>query len=372
MDLAQLLQSVTKEIQQLGHPLIPAILEGRDGAAKLLIELPKLFPVEKIKEERAQRVWELCGVYFQHQGRFHEAIAIHHALYEHLLAHQEAAAIRLHKGTPLVWISDCHAGLGHPVLSKRYLMLTTCEDALAHQGTIPADKTGVYFRIVWRHGMSDAELSRYARAMWEILQRSPESSVFPEWILQQLDQAWMVEYPSVQETSFYRITPRYANWLLRRCGQGDGKSLELLAEYLVSAMPGCHTSRRKRSYSTDYDLVCALDGTDLDFRSELGRYFVAECKDWAIPADFTVFAKFCRVLDSVKCRFGILFSRNGISGAGRMTDAEREQLKVYQDRGMVIVVVSEADLRRIADGENFIAMLRRKYEEVRLDLRRDP
>jgi len=84
--------------------------------------------------------------------------------------------------------------------------------------------------------------------------------------------------------------------------------------------------------------------------------------------DFTTIAKFCRVLDSAKCRSGILFSREGISGEGETRDAEREQLKVFQDRGMAILVVDQSDLDAVAAGENLIVMLRKKYEQVRLDL----
>jgi len=112
-----------------------------------------------------------------------------------------------------------------------------------------------------------------------------------------------------------------------------------------------------------------MDGFELDFRSEFGRYFVCECKDWEAPADFTTMAKFCRVLDSIKARFGILFSRSGISGAGTARFAEREQLKVYQDRGVVIVVLNLSDLQAVAKGVNLITLLRRQYETVRLDLR---
>jgi hypothetical protein len=137
---------------------------------------------------------------------------------------------------------------------------------------------------------------------------------------------------------------------MARLGDGSGKSLEQLAEYLLSCMPGCRTARRLTSNSTDYDVVCAMEGLESDFRSELGRYFICECKDWAEPADFTSFAKFCRVLDSVKARFGILFSKHGISGTGRRQDADLEQLKVFQDRGMVIVVFTEEDLKRVIEG----------------------
>ncbi len=82
-------------------------------------------------------------------------------------------------------------------------------------------------------------------------------------------------------------------------------------------------------------------------------------------------AKFCRILDSTKARFGILFSRNGISGSGNTKFAAREQLKIFQDRGIVVVVFDEADIRRVAQGGNLIQILRQKYESVRLDLRPD-
>src|SRR5262249_14813046 len=138
-------------------------------------------------------------------------------------------------------------------------------------------------------------------------------------------------------------------------------TVEVLAEYLMSCMPGCRTRRRERSNSTDYNIVCAMEGFELDFRSELGRHFVCECKDWASAADFTTMAKFCRVLDSIKSRFGILFSRSGITGSGKTQFAEREQLKVFQDRGIVIVVLSLSDLQAVANGANLITLLRNRY-----------
>ncbi len=107
-----------------------------------------------------------------------------------------------------------------------------------------------------------------------------------------------------------------------------------------------------------------MEGFDVDFRSELGRYFVCECKDWNVPADFTTMAKFCRVLDSFKAKFGILFSRSGVSGENRTAFAAREQLKVFQDRGIVVVVIDLKDLESVAAGQNLISLLRTRYESV--------
>ena len=274
-----------------------------------------------------------------------------------------------HKGMPIRWISDIYSQLGFPVLAKRYLMLTLCEDALREQGYVTPETTGVYFRLVWAHGVSDAELRRYAREFWRLHSADPNKAIFPEWLLQNVDQGWMTEVPATQEASVCAANRLYIEHLLDMLGEPTGQVLEQLAEYLMACMPGCRTARRRYSGSTDYDLVCAIEGLELDYRSELGRYCVCECKDWEKPADFTTMAKFCRVLDSTKARFGILFSRSGISGEGRTAFAAREQLKVFQDRGIVIIVLDEFDIRQVAAGANLIQILRQKYETVRLDLR---
>jgi hypothetical protein len=248
-------------------------------------------------------------------------------------------------------------------------MLTLCEDAIKGKGEISPQTTGVYYRLIWS-GVSHDRLSQYATKFFKLSQSLPDQARFPEALLQRLDTDWLTEVPSENEAFFYQVNPIYAEYLLRKLGDGTGEALELLAQYLMSCMAGCRTRRRERSGSlTDYDMVCSMEGFELDFRSEFGRHFVCECKDWKIPADFTVMAKFCRILDSIKSRFGILFSKNGVSGDGAAKFADREQLKFFQDRGSVIVVLDENDLTTIAKGANLIALLRTKYETVRLDLR---
>jgi hypothetical protein len=359
------------ELEDKAPELLP-ILGTPDAAARLLCKLQERYRTA-FAESSPYRIWELAAAHLLQLNRYHEALAVFWALYEHMLNAQHHN-MRIHKGMPLVWISDCFHQLGYSVHAKRYLMLALCEDALLEDGEITPGKHGVYFRLVWRAGLADAEVRSYGREVHKLAEHlkgtMPEVLHFPEAVLQQLDDDWLTELPSPIEASAYRINVRYGQHLLDQLGDGTGKALETLAAYLMSCMPGCRTRRRQRTASTDYDLVCAMEGFDVDFRSELGRYFVCECKDWTKPAGFSVMAKFCRVLDSTKSRFGILFSKNGISGAGRTSDAEREQLKVFQDRGIVIVVLGAADLERVMSGSNLIAMLRRQYEIVRLDLRK--
>jgi len=345
------------------------LLERRDGATELARELPKNFdPTSVMDGLPAQEAWTSIGAFYASQNRDHEALLIYSALYDQMLVAQEERGTRYHKGTPLVWMSDCYARLGYTSISRRYLILTLVEDAIREFGKVSPDTTGVYFRLVWGGGLSDAQLKRYAEEIYRLNQESSTEALYPEWIVQHLDRSWITQVPAPQEVGVYATNPRYIRKLLSGLGDGSGKTLELLADYVLSCMPGCRTTRRAQTGSTDLDLVCSMEGFDVDFRSELGRYFVCECKDWNSPADFTSMAKFCRVLDSVKSRFGILFSKHGISGEGKNRDAALEQLKVFQDRGMVIVVVTRTDLEQVASGTNFISLLREKYERVRLNL----
>lgn len=361
-------------LRELKFKLAPELLpylEKPDGAALFLQHLPEIYsPQSIIVNKDDQRAWELVGLHYYNLGRPYEALPIFSMLYDHMLVAQEMDHTRIHKGMPLVFMHECYQMMGYPVLAKRFLMLTLCEDAIREEGVISPENSGVYFRLVWKLGFSDAELKRYASQIYELCVKYPSESLFPEWILQEIDKDWMTEFPTPQEATVYSINSRYVNLLINKLGEGTGTNLEKLADYLLSCMPGCRTTRRIRTHSTDFDIVCSMSGLDIDFRSEFGRYFVCECKDWQTPADFTTLAKFCRILDSIKSRFGILFSKNGLSGEGKTLFAEREQLKVFQDRGMVIIVVDLNDLVNVAKGSNFITILRTKYEEVRLDLLR--
>ena len=148
-----------EELQTLEPDLLP-ILDERDAAARLITLLPKRYTPAQVAEDAA-RIWELTALYFLNSERVHEALGIFWRLYQQMLDAQQTAG-RIHKGMPLVWISDCFTRLGFPVHAKRYLMLTLCEDALRENGTVSPNTTGTYFRLVWGKGLSDEELQRYS------------------------------------------------------------------------------------------------------------------------------------------------------------------------------------------------------------------
>jgi hypothetical protein len=350
------------------------ILPKRDCVHQLIALLPETWRVEDLARPYTEenkslplRLWELVGLELMQSQRFYDSIAVFQLLYETLLNAQTILNYRVHKGMPLLWISECFYYLNFHNHTKQYLMLTLIEDSLTFPGKIDPEGTGSYFRLVWRLGLPGSDFERYDNNFKEINKIHPLESRFPEWVLQQVDQHWVTEIPHLQESFRYYISKNYAHYLVNQIGISSGKSLERLACYLLSCVPGFRPSRNKNSRTTEYDIVCAVEGQFADFRSELGRYFVCECKDLTDPADFSIIAKFCRVIDSTKCKFGILFSTKGVTGKNKGTFAEREQMKIYQDRGIVIIVIDLQDIRSIIDGTNFVTLLREKYERVRLD-----
>jgi hypothetical protein len=342
------------------------LLDQRDGAFRVVEMLRHCVDPSETAEGQS-RVWDSCARFYAIQGRLYEALMIYRAMYSKLMELQQSYSQRKHKGTPLVRLSEVHSLMGNPLLAKRYIMLTICEDAIQTAGNIPIDNTGSYFRAVWQHGISDENFHRYARDAWTATQKQPEAMCFPEWALQELDQNWMTEYASTSEASVYVANSTYCVWLLSKLGSGDGKALERLGHYLLNCVPGFRAKMRTRTYSTDYDVYCAIEGPTYDFRSELGRYFICECKDWDTPADVTTVLKFSAVLRAAKCRFGIIFSKCGISGRDDLKDAKRELLKLTEG-GIFILIVTESNLKDVAKGANFFSMLRDQHECSHLDL----
>jgi hypothetical protein len=366
----QYIRPSIEELQEL-HTLPDDTLHaiGNPNSLGFLIKtLMSTYPSVNLSAANAKRTWELVGLVYKDWQRHQEALVVFQKLYEQMLVAQHAANSRCHKGMPLCWMSDCYFAIGYPLISLRYLTLTLVEDAITGQGKVSPETTGVYWRLVFRGWLSESQIQRYAEDIYNSYDPSEDGFFYPEWVLQKLDRNWIAWAPTPQEAGVYALNVRYLKFLNDRLGDKSGRTLEAIADYLLSCMPGCRTAVRQRSPSTDYDLVCSVEGLESDFRSELGRYFVCECKDWDTPADFSSFAKFCRVLDSVKSRFGIMFCKKGISGEGRLSDSALEQVKVFQDRGIIIVTIDQNDFRQIIDGSNCISMLRGKYENVRLNL----
>ena len=135
-----------KDLEKYLPESIFKLLDKRNATAILLDKLPEEWTPEDVSPRAGQpktieqRLWELIGLSILNKYGPHEALAIFMALYDHMLIAQEKNKYRVHKGMPLLWVSECFYRMGFHVHTKRYLMLTLCEDALTYnEGEIDPD-----------------------------------------------------------------------------------------------------------------------------------------------------------------------------------------------------------------------------------------
>jgi hypothetical protein len=147
------------------------------------------------------------------------------------------------------------------------------------------------------------------------------------------------------------------------------KSLEALAKYLFEAIPflACKYSNL-RTASSEIDLVIQNRGSALlTFFDEVGRYFLVECKNWNSSVGAAQVRDFLGKVHKSRLILGIIFAKNGISGAHGGADALREIHSAFDKEGVCILVVSSEDLLGIEQGVSFYDLLDKKIDALRFD-----
>jgi hypothetical protein len=92
------------------HLDLSPLAEFRDSAATVLKVLSNRWPAREFGYSiEAQTTWGEIGNFYLRENRLYEAIAIFDGFYLHLLKAQDELDMRIKKGTPLVWMSECLA-----------------------------------------------------------------------------------------------------------------------------------------------------------------------------------------------------------------------------------------------------------------------
>ncbi|WP_437999675.1 hypothetical protein WMF26_06910 [Sorangium sp. So ce185] len=155
--------------------------------------------------------------------------------------------------------------------------------------------------------------------------------------------------------------------------KAQGDALEELAAYLLTHVVGCFPVRGVTTPDFENDLVVRnLSRNVSPALDVLGRYFVAECKNWTSPVGSSQLAYFANRIRYCRASFGILFARKGITGGGerQLADARFMLHRAYSHDGVVLAVITLEDLRSIAaQTETVLQLLLRKHDEVRFGTR---
>lgn len=149
--------------------------------------------------------------------------------------------------------------------------------------------------------------------------------------------------------------------------QEKKESLEDLGEYLLESLAGWKcVGTGLRTGTSELDLVMENSNRVDPFLMKMGPNILVECKNWRRPVGSEEIRDFGRDLQKRRIEYGILISREGITGdPGGRKDARGELWDFFRD-GTCILVLSLGDILEVANGAHLIAILRMKDRDLRL------
>jgi hypothetical protein len=151
--------------------------------------------------------------------------------------------------------------------------------------------------------------------------------------------------------------------------RAKGTTLEDLAQYLFSLLPGCIPERNVRDTALAYEsdiVVRNLYKENNSIVDMFGRYFLVECKNWDKRIDVEAVGYFLFRMRMLHSKFGVIFSRKGITGS-KSDEASRALIRRnYHEDGSICVVLDANDLNQLSkERTGFHWMLLHKMEEFR-------
>ncbi len=147
------------------------------------------------------------------------------------------------------------------------------------------------------------------------------------------------------------------------------KSLEGLAKLLFEGIPflSCRSCDIQTS-SSEIDIIVEYHGWNKPtIFDEFGRFCLVECKNWKSAVGASQIRDFKGKLEKTRVKLGIIFARNGVTGADDGTDALREIRSFFDRNGIYILVVAEEDLEIVRHGSNFYKLLDEKMFRLRFE-----
>jgi hypothetical protein len=343
-------------------------------------------PVDPQTEPLEFQTWgELFGVLLKN-NLLHQASEIVEAWYDSLNELQIKNNKRYHKGGASHNIGHCALRLGNNAAGVWFTMCAFVEDVLSTGGNdIPQTPATQSLRVAFN--WSDAEFESVASTARKSGALGDNLSWFPETTLVQLAREDKLNIPLARGSSYISINRTFLKQLITRLPNGDDnakkQSLEFLASYLASTLPGVRIKANVKTFEHgvtfehEIDLVATqYTATPTYLLEALGRHFLIECKNWDHPVGVRDLNHFVAKMRFHRCSCGVIFSREGLSGDKHAETGLRyarvTQLRWYQQDNCVVIVITNKDLNALATGSRtFEDILLRGYEAVRFSNSKD-
>ena len=139
-----------------------------------------------------------------------------------------------------------------------------------------------------------------------------------------------------------------------------GTALEDLATYLLLLVPGLIPARNLLDdrLAFESDLVVRDLGGPVGVTSQLmGQDILIECKNWKVPVGVQQVGYFLYRMHLTHTRFGIIFSKKGITGSKDDKAAHDLIRKAFHEDGDVCIVVNSVDIDALITRQTTIRAL---------------
>ncbi len=285
---------------------------------------------------------------------------------------------RVYRAECAYLLSDLYDVMGEQGLALRWAMLMQIDDILGeHPQGGGAGKQSLTTRM---------DLSRFAfdelnRISYLCLGKAKKngwgtSNGFAEDVLCKFAQSkagyTIAETDSTKE---FPISQGYFNALYRQANDSKGArqkgvTLEDLALYLLLLVPGCvphkNVLAEQSMFETDI-LVQNLSPNATVVTDLLGRHFLIECKNRKEKTSSADVGYFLYRMKLTHTRFGIIFSKNGITGSKEHKAAHELIRRAFHEDNLICILISNEDLDKFAKGIEVIFWwtLLQKIEELR-------
>lgn len=141
------------------------------------------------------------------------------------------------------------------------------------------------------------------------------------------------------------------------------ESLENLVSLMVKDLQGFDVKHiDKGGIDNEVDIFVINESNDI-FLKQLGTPVLIECRNWNRPMPAKAIRDFGGKLRDKNVSTGIIVSLKGVTGDENK--AAKVSIRTFLSRDKIrIIVLEEEDLRKVARGESFRALLRNKYYEI--------
>jgi len=141
-----------------------------------------------------------------------------------------------------------------------------------------------------------------------------------------------------------------------------GRALEDFICYLFPLVPGVEIAQRNALNAFDTEEV---DVALWNSRHPRGFYFLPnllliECKNWSTPCGSQEVSYFVNRLRQRGCDHGILFAVNGVTGVAEDLTRAHFEIATALAASIRVLVMTPADLNRVANTDDLVALLKRK------------